>query len=366
VLINPAPGSQLFMGANFWNLDWQGAREYFVDQPDFATAKNPWLAQFVNDLAPYRVLRFMDWNLTNDANNPQSRWTTRRPKGQLQNEPVAFEWQIDLCNRAQKDYWVNVPHTANAAYFTQLAQLIREQLDPRLRVYVEWSNEIWNGGFPQHDYARNQGQALALPGNDLAAAYQVHQSVRVFEAFAAVFGKDNPRLVKVLAGQAGWSGPCKAQLAALANTAINPKHTKPDVYAIAPYIHGESIAELRGAGIAQAKEWVADNQRCASSKGLPLIAYEGGQDSFSAGLAKCEQLQRDPALREIYVTFLDAMAAAGLRGPFMQYTHSGACWGLKVNTADTAASSPKYQGVLDWLRKAASTPYPRATPAVDR
>jgi hypothetical protein len=33
----------------------------------------------------------------------------------------------------------------------------------------------------------------------------------------------------------------------------------------------------------------------------------------------------------------------------MQYTHTGACWGLKEKTSDALSNSPKYQGVVDWL-----------------
>ena len=355
-LINPAPGAPLFLGANFWNLDWQGSQEYFVDQPRFASGSSPWLPQFLRDLEPYHVLRFMDWNLTNDADNPQSRWTTRRPKGQAQREPIAYEWQIDLCNRTHKDCWLTVPHAASTQYFSQLAQLVREQLDASLRVYVEWSNEVWNGSFPQHEYAGALAAQLGLAGEDPAAAYQVYQSVRLFEAFTAVFGADNPRVVRVLAGQAGYVGPCKAQLAALTDPKINPKHTRPDVYAIAPYVHGRTLQELRSTGMARAKAGIAENLRCARGARLPLIAYEGGQDSFALGVEACERLQRDQGMRALYAALPDALAAAGLRGPFVHYTHSGACWGLKVKTTDSNAASPKYQGLLDWQRKQSGAP----------
>jgi hypothetical protein len=190
-------------------------------------------------------------------------------------------------------------------------------------------------------------------------AYQVHQSVRLFEAFAQVFGADNPRVVRVLAGQAAYAGPCRAQLVALADAKINPKHTRPDVYAIAPYVHGGSITELRGAGLTQATSWITDARAsCAERARLPLIAYEGGQDSFRFGVEACDQLQRNPGMRALYAAMPDAMAAAGLRGPFMHYTHSGACWGLKVHTSDSAAASPKYQGLLDWLRRTTTSSQP--------
>jgi hypothetical protein len=60
-------------------------------------------------------------------------------------------------------------------------------------------------------------------------------------------------------------------------------------------------------------------------------------------------LQRDPGMREMYGRFLDSMYDAKLLGPFMQYTHSGACWGLKLSTGDSPNSSPKYQALLEWI-----------------
>ena len=301
----------------------------------------------------------MDWNLTNDAQNPQSHWTTRQAPGQTQGDAVAYEWQIDLCNRTGKDYWLTVPHAATPEYFAQLAQLVSEKLDPRLRVYVEWSNEVWNGSFPQGSYARAKGAQLRLPGKDPAMSYQVQQSVRLFEAFARVFGEKNPRVVKVLAGQAAWDGPCRAQLAALQDPAINPKRTRADVYAIAPYVYGNSMADLRGHGLTQAAGWVKEQLACADSAGLPLIAYEGGQDSFELGQQGCERVQRDPGMRALYASMPEALATAGLRGPFVHYTHSGICWGLKVRNGDSPEASPKYQGLLDWLQRTKSTKPPR-------
>lgn len=351
-LVNPAPGTAMFLGANFWSLRWQPAAEYFLPHADYATSHDsPWQPLFLHELSPYRVLRFMDWNLTNDANNPQSHWTTRQAPGQAQGEAVAYEWQLDLCNRTLKDCWITVPHAATTTDFARLAQLISERLDPRLRVYIEWSNEVWNGSFPQHGYALAKGSQLRLPGKDPASSYQVHQSVRLFEAFGRVFGAENPRVVKVLAGQAAWDGPCRAQLAALRDTAINPKRTKPDVYAIAPYVYGGSIAELRGVGLAQAKRWIKGAFACAQSAGLPLIAYEGGQDSFALGQQGCERLQRDPAMRALYASLPDELAASGLRGPFVHYTHSGRCWGLKLHNGDALDEAPKYRGLLDWLQR---------------
>jgi hypothetical protein len=248
-----------------------------------------------------------------------------------------------------KDYWVNVPSQANADYFTKLAQLIHDQLDPSLRVYVEWSNEVWNGSFPQHGNAQSQGKSMKLSGSDSASSYQVYQSVRLFEAFEAVFGKDSPRVVKVIAGQAAYTGPCQAEIAAFKDKTINPNATQPSAYAIAPYFSGDSVDALENAGIAEVKGWADDSYTCANGAGWSLIAYEGGQDSSAGGTSQCTQLQHDTGMHDVYGKFLDTMSASKLTGPLMQYTHSGQCWGLKEKTSDTVANSPKYKGVLDWL-----------------
>ncbi|MEO7091660.1 MAG: hypothetical protein ABI175_00330, partial [Polyangiales bacterium] len=239
------------------------------------------------------------------------------------------------------------PHEASADYWSKLAKLVHDQLDPSLRVYLEFSNEVWNGGFPAHDWAAGKATSLGLPGSDKTGAYYVYASVRLYEAFEAEFGKGSPRLVKVLAGQAGWSGPCEGHMTALKNATINPKGTMPDVYAIAPYFSGNTIAALR-ADIPTMGDWVKSHVTCVKGTGLPIISYEGGQDSFAAG-AGCTTLQKDAAMHDLYTSFLDTIATAGMKGPFVQYTHTGSCWGLKQKTSDPVASAPKYKGVLDWL-----------------
>jgi hypothetical protein len=41
-------------------------------------------------------------------------------------------------------------------------------------VYVEHSNEVWNGLFAQARYASERGKALGLASDDLTARYRYH------------------------------------------------------------------------------------------------------------------------------------------------------------------------------------------------
>jgi fibronectin type 3 domain-containing protein len=128
-------------------------------------------------LSKFGVLRFMDFTETN--NSPRVNWSDRTRPGwttqarHLNNDPnqqamgAAYEYAVQLCNETGKDLWITLPYRANDDYVTKLMQLIRfgsdganpytsaqaspihAPLNPGLKVYVELSNEIWNGGFGQ-------------------------------------------------------------------------------------------------------------------------------------------------------------------------------------------------------------------------
>jgi hypothetical protein len=110
----------------------------------------------------------------------------------------------------------------------------------------------------------------------------------------------------------------------------------------------KSIAELQ-ADIPNTAKYTTAHVKCAGQLNLPVIAYEGGSDSYAAPNNGCTTLQHDPGMHDLYQAYYDAHVAAGMNGSFNQYTHVGTCWGLKEKTSDTLDVSPKYKGVVDWL-----------------
>jgi len=99
-------------------------------------------------------------------------------------EGMAWEYVIELSNQVGMAPWINVPVSADTNYVTNLATMLRDNLDPNLHIYVESSNEVWNSIFSQQ--AWNAAQATALGINE----YQNHarRTVELAQIFQTVFG----------------------------------------------------------------------------------------------------------------------------------------------------------------------------------
>jgi hypothetical protein len=174
---------------------------------------------YLNLLAPFSTLRFMDW--VNSNGNPSVNWRDRTPRSfasQQRPNGASWEYAILLCNTLHKDMWVNVPVGATDAYVRDLANLIRTSLDPNLNVYVEFSNEVWNSSFPQFftnlnaaiaDVASNPASPLAYDGDtdkyDWAQRRVGLRLMQISNIFAAVFGRSaiGARVRPVYATQVG-------------------------------------------------------------------------------------------------------------------------------------------------------------------
>jgi hypothetical protein len=167
-------------GASATNTGFTNVRLYRPGYP--ADGSVLFTAPFLNALGKTRVVRMMDWTFTNQ--NLLQHWADRRtplhmtkagptytgPGGATWNSSqlgVALEHQIQLCNALMSDCWVNIPVVADDDFVQKMALALRygtdgtnpytshqanpvyPPLDPSLRIYVEYANEIWNsaGGF---------------------------------------------------------------------------------------------------------------------------------------------------------------------------------------------------------------------------
>jgi hypothetical protein len=154
---------------------------------------------FLNRLKPFGTVRFMDWANTN--NSSRTRWADRTLPGdrpQAGKNGVAIEHMIALSNELGADPWFCMPHKADDDYIRRFAEMARDRLRPDAKIYVEYSNEVWNTQFKQHDYIRGLGDGETFSDDFFDAWAQ--RARRTFAIWSEVFGDEaDDRLVRVAA-----------------------------------------------------------------------------------------------------------------------------------------------------------------------
>lgn len=357
-------------------------RDIRVVMPGFTDifAEDPFHPAFLKRWKGFACLRFMDWMHTNGseirtwADRPTLRHATFSKRG------VALEWMIDLSNRLGIDPWFCMPHMADDDFVRQFAREVKERLDPTLNVYIEYSNEVWNGQFAQCRYAGERGIALGLGPKErpweAGWAYTARRSLEIFAIWESVFG-GHTRLVRVIPTQSANIGVTQGLLR-------DPEVARrADALAIAPYM-GYNIGrgktaelgeEMRGwnvermlthfeeTGFAESLRHMRMNKELADRHGLRLIAYEGGQHmvafmrdpaavkDVSALMHACN---RHPRMGELYTRYYDEWAAIGgdlfaVFSSIGHYSNHGA-WGLAEFHDSTPADSPKLAATLKWAK----------------
>lgn len=270
---------------------------------------------------------------------------------------LAYEWMIDLSNRTGKDLWVCMPHMTDSMYWTSLAQLIYNNLDPSLKVYIEYSNETWNGSFSQFEYTLEEGQNLGLPGSNQwyqGGAYSVWQSINVFKAFEDVFDSESHRLVRVVAAMGNLDIARKALDNVLYASTWNPHGIMPDAFAIAPYIGSgldgaaPDIATSFRAAIDSRTSLLNEGLGIANDHNLDYITYEGGQHITT----NSHIWSVNPDIYDEYLYMLDLME--GYFSLYTHYTHAGnwqtgGAWGAKAYTGQLLSEAHKYRALVDYV-----------------
>ncbi len=357
-------------------------RNIRVIMPGYAETyqKAPFHPVFLQRWSGVACFRFMDWMQTNGSkirqwsDRPQLQDATFTEKG------IAAELMIDLCNRQRADAWFCMPHLADNDYVRKFAQLVKKNLDPELKVYVEYSNEVWNSQFAQTRYSWEKGKELGLGDAERpwegGGMYYAQRSVEIFKIWEEVFGGTD-QLVRVLAWQAGntwWM-----------NGIVLPhqeafKHT--DAIAIAPYVGMNVPADgneltasdvstwslervldhMQQKSLPKAIEAIQATHETADKFGLQLLAYEGGQHMVGvAGGENNEAMTKlfqaanaDPRMGDIYREYYAAWTQAG-GSLFCYFSSIGrwskwGSWGIMQHYDDDPTQSPKFIATMQWAK----------------
>jgi hypothetical protein len=346
----------------------------FVGAANEATFRTrPFNEDFLDVIRPFGVIRFMNWQATNYE--PPFEWSRRSlPSYATWAGPwgVPVETMVALANEVGADAWFNIPHNATDDYVRQFATMVRDQLSSPHRVYVEYSNELWNGIFPQSRYAGDRGMALGLSADRFQAAlrFQSQRSLEIFAIWRAVFGADSARVLSVLASQAGNAWTAEQLL----DWRSAREHT--DALAIAPYFGGRFGGRDGSAEAGMSETALLDalaqeietttrgmfesNARVAAAYGVKLTAYEGGQHLVSADVLPQYQdavtmlftgVNRHPRMGELYRRYLELWYESGgdLFDAFVAVASWGryGSWGALEYVHQDPATSPKYQALLE-------------------
>lgn len=334
----------------------------------------PFHPAFLDFIADFHVLRYMDWITTN--NSPVVSWDDRTPLDyytQATPTGVSYEYLVQLANTSQKDIWVCIPHMANDDYITQLATFLHNELDDGLKVYIEYSNEVWNGIFEQHYYAAEQGLALGYSGENWERAWQYYSKrcADIFYLFEQVYGTNSDSIVKVVASQAANEWISNYILTKFEDPQYNPYGVTADALSIAPYFGGEVGDDIGDEGLIEtisldqildrldesmetSKDWILAQKTVADDHGLELSCYEGGQHMVAYGYLNNETLtqkltdaNRHPRMEDIYCEYLDFWYDNVPNGLFVNFSSISAfsrwgSWGIKEYTGQADEDAPKY------------------------
>lgn len=347
----------------------------FLDQ----YRENPWNPIFLKRWAGMACIRFMDWMGTNGSkirswsDRPQPEDATYTLRG------APAEVMFDLCNRLKSDAWICIPHRADDDFIRQFAQMAREKLAPAQKIYVEYSNEVWNSGFEQCHFAIEEGRRLGLGGKPWEGGwkYTAKRSVEVFKIWKEVFG-EGPRLVRILPSQAANSWVSGQILE------YQDAYRSADALAVAPYItftispepEGDDPAakvvgswtveqlldQVERVKLPQAIAWMHAQHKTAQEHGLRMVAYEAGQ--HLVGIRGAENDQRltqlllaanaHPRMKEIYAKYLQAWIQEG--GDLLCHFNSvgrwskWGSWGLLQYGDEDPGKSAKFAAAMLWAK----------------
>jgi len=338
----------------------------------------PFHPAFLKRWKGFACFRFMDWMHTNNSEIRQWRDRPTLRHATFSNRGVALEWMIELCNRQQIAPWFCMPHLADDDYVRNFARMVKERLDPTLPIYLEYSNEVWNGQFKQCRYASEQGVQLGLGPKDkpweAGWHYTAVRSLEIFKIWEDVFG-GHDRLVRVLASQGansyvskqilGFNDAAKhADALAIAPyiTMCIGSRSKPDTKTVAGWTVEQVLDHAENRAFPESVRWMQEQKKVADQFGVKLLAYEAGQHlvGIDEGVGNKTMTRlfhaanRHPRMGALYAKYLDAWAAAGgdllcLFSSIGNWSQWGS-WGLAEYYDSQPADYPKLVAVLEWAR----------------
>lgn len=327
----------------------------------------PFYEGFLDKIRPFKALRFMDWGHTNG--NPVEHWEDRSSLTHFTYATatgVPYEMMVKLANQLKKDVWLCVPHAADSNYVAQMAALFRDQLDPDLTIYLEYSNEVWNWIFAQAHFNADNAPSNLNYGRAMA-----QRAGQTFRTWHEVFGTEKSRVKRVLGLQGGFNYLNEQILSQLdpadwdygsPTSYLGLDHSASGSPVLSPASTPADIIENARNTWASFRPALWQDYNNVKLFGKKIVNYEGGQhfvgNVFGVPYAYQQAMwdaQYTPEIHALYDDMLDTIRTWGSRlfGNFSlaspQESVYGS-WGV-LNDIDIQPpyleTAPKYQALLD-------------------
>jgi len=357
---------------------------------------------FIQKASQWSELRYMDWGNTN--NNTLTSWDQRTkvtdPSWGMntQTASVPIEIMVALANKTNTDMWINIPAQADDTYVRNTLAYVRDNLAAGLTVKVEYSNEVWNWGFQQAYYAREQSGRMwgtDLNGNGQidyntneeaeggSLLYYGYRAAQVAAIASSVFGSSAAsRLQNVISTQTVYQGLESYVFRGVQLAGLGSVGSLFQDYALTSYFNFDAVDQATmiswahngqagidaafaalGTSLNSLKSIYEYQQAVAARNGLAMVGYEGGlhvaanaypESEQAAILALFDALSDDPRMGDLYTKMVADFASAGGSGlvPFSDAVAptKWGNWGTLDSIYDE--SSPRYDALVAASRAA--------------
>jgi hypothetical protein len=255
--------------------------------------------------------------------------------------PLALQADVGYSNYSRVSSALGVEGLSHL--YEAIARQVASELPAGSRVYVEYSNEVWNHAFTQANFARQYLARLGATPDVPASGYAVG-CLLAWRAFEHVLGRE--RVNRVFCAQAAWFENLAPALDYVDSSGWLARGETvarlADVYAIAPYVmprnernraYGVSAILAAGATSWSDAQWDAafdrhiaalavsvashlDKAR-ARHRGLLFTSYECGQH-FAEPVPRDVDHGQVQALQSRYLQYLDGAAGAAMYKRYYQ------------------------------------------------
>jgi hypothetical protein len=359
---------------------------------------------FMQDLRQYRAIRYMQLLRTNDNIRTLTSWSQVPAMSHAFWSSVTTSppWEVPmrLSNKLHADAWINIPTRADDDFVRQAARLAKWNLNAPLKVYVEYSNEVWNNAYPytfSNQWVLAQGRARWDPAtppqldqNIVRGSWFGMRSQQICNIWKQVWAEQADRVVCVMGGFAAtpWINRQALACPLWVNDPQNTLRTNcaagMHTLAIAPYFAGHLgtpvwlstleawmqepdggfnslFTEVAGPSMDQIRGFTRNNATLAAEFGLNLTAYEAGGHFIATGFVVNNPAvtsffaaaNRDPRMGDMYRLYMDLWKEEGGRinaiyNSVSPSTNAGSV-GTKEWTGQPREQAPKFDAILDFV-----------------